>query len=98
MKDIPSSYTWIESHKPTIVLLDFRLTLTNTQSVLIRVQELSPNTRRVLLVDDVQEVNWVPYYADAILIKGIPPQAVASLLGNLLSTKGDTHEHNNPTS
>ena len=96
LKEIPGSFAWIETHMPAIVLLDYRLTGVQTKSVLASVQELSPNTRRVLLVDDVQEVNWVPSYADAVLIRGIPPQAVATLLANLLSSKGEDHEHIDP--
>jgi len=45
-------------------------------------------------VDDVQKVNLMPNYAEAILIKGISPSAVASIVTNLLSEKGDEHEHN----
>lgn len=96
LQEVPGSFAWIETHTPAIVLLDCRLTGTNTQSVLARVQELSPNTRRVLLVDDAQEVNWVPSYADAVLIRGIPPQAVATLLTTLLSSKGEDHERVDP--
>lgn len=96
LKELPGSIAWIETHLPAIVLLDFRLTGSHTQSVLARVQELSPDTRRVLLVDDVQDVNWVPSYADAVLIRGIPPQAVATLLANLLSSKGEDHERIDP--
>jgi DNA-binding NarL/FixJ family response regulator len=94
MKEISSAYAWIETHQPKLVLLDYRITRKDTKFVLAKVQELCPETRRVLLMDDVQEADWVPRYADAILIKGIPPQAVAALLSSVLSTKGNESEPN----
>ena len=89
MKEITSAYPWIETHRPKIVLFDYRITRNDTKFVLAKVQELCPETRRVLLVDDVQEADSVLHNADAILIKGIPPQAVAALLSSVLSTKGN---------
>ena len=89
-------YAWIEANKSLLLLLDLRVTGQDPKSVLARVHEISPETRRVLLVDDVQDVNWVPRYADAILIKGIPPQAVATLLNKILSSKGDKNGHDDP--
>jgi hypothetical protein len=40
-------------------------------------------------VDDVQEVNLMPRYAEAILVKGSAPSAVAALVINLLADEGD---------
>ncbi|HSK67241.1 MAG TPA: hypothetical protein VK888_09945 [Anaerolineales bacterium] len=96
IKDLSNMYAWIEANKSLLLLLDLRVTGQDPKSVLARVHEISPETRRVLLVDDVQDVNWVPRYADAILIKGIPPQAVATLLNNILSSKGDKDGHDDP--
>jgi hypothetical protein len=66
----------------------------NLTAALEKIRMLSPETQRVLLVDDVQEVNLMPRYAEAILIKGAAPSAVVTIVTNLLSEKGEDHENN----
>ena len=53
---------------------------------------LSPKTLRVLLVEDEQNVKWQPQFAEAILIKGVSPSAVATILTNLLFVKSGENE------
>ena len=84
----------IESRKPRIVLIDSVLLGNKPDVSLEKIILLSPETQRVLLVDDVQEVNLMPRYAEAILIKGISPSAVATIVTNLLFSKGEENEHN----
>lgn len=79
----------IEARKPEIVLLDVALSGNKAQALLEKIVSLSPETQRVLLVDDVQDVKWMPQYAEAILIKGVSPSAVATIVTNLLLSKGD---------
>ena len=45
-------------------------------------------------MDEVQDVKWMPQYAEAVLIKGVSPAAVAAIVTNLLFAKGDGHELN----
>jgi DNA-binding NarL/FixJ family response regulator len=92
IKDLANAYAWVESHQPELALLDVALSGGDSQ-VLERIQILSPTTQRILLVDQVQDVQWVPQFAEAVLIKGIAPGAVATIVNNLLSTKGDKDEH-----
>lgn len=94
IRELYSAYAWIEAHQPGIVLLDASLLKNRAEAALEKIQALSPASQRVLLVDDVQEVNLMPRYAEAILIKGVSPSALATIMTNLLSEKGDTHEHN----
>lgn len=92
--NVESAPRQIETKKPRIVLLDAVL-LGNTPEVFLeKIQMLSPETQRVLLVDEVQEVNLMPRYAEAILIKGAAPSAVAAIVTNLLSEKGKEHDSN----
>jgi DNA-binding NarL/FixJ family response regulator len=84
----------VEANRIQIVLIDFILLGNHPTTALEKIQKLSPETQRVLLVDGVQEVNLMPKYAEAILIKGISPSALTTIVTNLLSEKGDTHEHN----
>jgi xanthine/uracil permease len=44
----------------------------------------------------VRDVKWMPQYAEAVLIKGVSPAAVAAIVTNLLFSKGDDHERNDP--
>lgn len=86
--------SWIESHRPRIVLLDITLSGSDPRPVLEKIQMLSPQTKRILLMDQVEDMRWVPQYAEAIVIKGAPPSSIATIVTNLLLTKGDENEHN----
>lgn len=94
VKDLQFAYAWIEERQPKIVLLDESLATKYPKAVLEKIHSLSLNTQRVLLADDVQSVNLLLTHAEAVLIKGIQPSVITTILTNLLSTKGDEHEHN----
>lgn len=79
----------IQARKPGIVLLDAVLSGDKTQSLLEKIKTISPETQRVLLVDHVRDMKWTPQHAEAILIKGVSPSAVATIVTHLLLTKGD---------
>ncbi len=83
-----------EDIKPRILLLDLSLAGKKPEAFLEKIILLSPETLRVLLVDDVQDIKWMPQFAEAILIKGIAPSSVAMILTNLLFVKGDENEIN----
>jgi DNA-binding NarL/FixJ family response regulator len=85
----------IEDIKPRILLLDLALAGKKPEEFLEKIILLSPETMRVLLVDDVQDIKWLPRFAEAILIKGVSPSAVATILTNLLFVKGDKDEKTN---
>ncbi len=82
----------IEEIKPRVLLLDLDLAGKKPETLLERIILLSPETLRALLVDDVQDIKWLPQFAEAILIKGASPSAVATILTNLLFVKGDENE------
>ena len=84
----------IEDKKPRILLLDLTLAGKTPEALLERILLFSPETLRVLLVDDVQDIKWQPQFAEAVLIKGVSPSAVAASLTNLLLVKGDKNEIN----
>jgi DNA-binding NarL/FixJ family response regulator len=89
LRDLANAYLWIEVHQPGIVLLDSRLLGPRPETALEKIQTLARETKRVLLVDDVQQVNLMLGYAEAILIKGVSPSALTAIVTNLLSEKGD---------
>lgn len=95
---LQSAYAWIEEHQPKIVLLDESLVPKNPKPALEKIHSLSPHTQRFLLADGVQAMNLLLTHAEAVLIKGIPPSAIASTITNLLTTKGDEHDHHNSNS
>jgi DNA-binding NarL/FixJ family response regulator len=92
IRELESAYIWIEAHQPRIAFIDSDISKNSHKTTLEEIQKLSPTTQRVLLVDDVEEVDLMPKYADAILIKGMLPSAVASIVADLLSTKEDDHD------
>ena len=73
-----------EDIKPRILLLDLFLAGKKPEALLEKIILLSPETLRVLLVEDEQDIKWQPQFAEAILIKGVVPSAVAEILTNLL--------------
>jgi hypothetical protein len=83
------AFEQIERRKPRVVLIDAVLIGSRPEELLEKIAFLSPESQRVLLVDDVQDVKWMPQYAEAVLIKGVSPTAVAAILTNLLFSKGD---------
>lgn len=81
-----------EDIKPRVLLLDLSLAGKKPEALLEKIILLSPETMRVLLVEDEQEIKWQPQFAEAVLIKGIAPSAVAASLTNLLYLKGNENE------
>jgi len=91
VKDLSGAYAWIEEHQPKVVLLDEGSFGANPEAALEKIQSISPLTQRVLLSDDLREVNLLITHAEAVLIKGIPPAALTATISNLLSSKGEEH-------
>lgn len=87
-RNFESIYQQLETSSVGIVLIDSILLGNNPQTLLEKIQTLSPETQRVLLVDNVQEINLMPRYTEAILIKGAAPSAIAAIVTNLLLKKG----------
>ena len=92
VRTIEQALQRVEDIKPRILLLDLALAGKKPEALLEKVILLSPKTMRVLLVDDVQDIKWLPQLAEAVLIKGVSPSAVATILTNLLFVKGDENE------
>ena len=82
----------VEEIKPRVLLLDLALAGKKPEALLERILLLSPETMRVLFADDVQDIKWLPQLAEAVLIKGVSPSAVATILTNLLFVKGGENE------
>lgn len=80
--------------KPRMLLLDLSLAGKKPETLLEKIILLSPETLRVLLVDEVRDLKWQPQFAEAILVEGDSPSAVAAILTNLLFLKGDKDEIN----
>ena len=88
-RDLQSAFTLIEEHQPRIVLLDETLLGKDPKPALEKTRSLSPETSRVLLTDDVQKMELILTHAEAVCIKGISPDALASTVMNLMDSKGD---------
>lgn len=98
IQELTRVFGWVESHRPAIVLLDLDISGRDPRDFLEKIRAVSAETKRVLLVNDLQDLNWVPKYAEAVLLKGIAPASVVAIITNLLSTKGDEHEYNDSNS
>jgi DNA-binding NarL/FixJ family response regulator len=75
--------------RPRVLLLDLSLAGKRPEALLEKINLLSPETLRVLLAENEQDVKWEPQFAEALLIKGASPSAVATSLTNLLFVKAD---------
>jgi DNA-binding NarL/FixJ family response regulator len=89
VRTIEQAVQRVEEIKPKVLLMDVALAGKQPEALLEKIILLSPETMRVLLVDDVQDIKWLPQFAEAILIKGVSPSAVATSLTNLLFVEGD---------
>jgi DNA-binding NarL/FixJ family response regulator len=82
----------VEELRPRMLLLDLSLAGKKPKVFLEKMVLLSPETLWVLLVDDVQDVQWQPQFAEAILVKGTSPSTFATILTDLLLSKGNKNE------
>ena len=89
VRTIEQAMQRVEEAKPRALILDLALAGKKPEALLERIIMLSPETLRVLLVDDVQDMKWQPQFAEAILINGVSPSAFATILTDLLLSKGD---------
>lgn len=94
VRNIESAFQQVVTGKPRIILIDAVLFRTSLLAALQKMQKLSAEMQRVLLVDDVEKSTLLPKHAEAILIKGAPPSALTAIVSNLLLGKGEEHEHN----
>ena len=81
--------TQIENARPRLALIDAVVAGNQLEETLKKMILLSPQTQRLLLVDDAQHVKWMPQHAEAVLIKGVSPTAVTAMVTNLLFTYGE---------
>ncbi|NJC97947.1 MAG: response regulator transcription factor [Anaerolineae bacterium] len=95
IRELANAYEWMKAHQPKIVLLDSDVLGNNSESALEKIRMMSPKTKRVLLVGEIQRVDLTPKFAEAILIKGISPSALTTTIINLLSEKGDEYADSN---
>lgn len=93
-RTMDEAFEQIRDSKPRIILIDSVLVGSEPEELLEKIVSLSPESQRVLLVDDVKDVKWMPRYAEAVLIKGVSPSAVAAIVTNLLLSDGGKHEGN----
>jgi len=92
VRTVEQAVQCVEEIKPRVLLLDLSLAGKKPEALLEKIILLSPETMRVLLVDNMQDIKWLPQFSEAVLIKGVSPSAVATILINLLFVKGDENE------
>ena len=92
VRTMEDALKWTEDIKPMILLLDLSLAGKKPEALLEKIIFLSPETMRVLLVEDMQDVKWLPQFAEAVLVKGVSPSAFVTILNDLLLSKGDENE------
>ena len=92
VRTIENAAERVEKIRPRILLLDLALAGKKAGAFLEKMAARSPETLRVLLVDDAQDLKWQPQFAEAILIKGAAPIVVVATLTNLLVAQGDGNE------
>ena len=92
VRTIENAMQRVADIKPRILLLDLVLAGKKPEAFLRKISLLSPETLRVLLVDDMQDMKWQRQFAEAFLMKGVSPSTVATILNNLLVVNGKEHE------
>ena len=92
VRTIEQAMQRVEEEKPKALLLDLALVGKKPEALLERIILLSPETLRVLLLEDQQDIKWQPQFAEAILVKGASPSTFATTLTDLLLLKGTQNE------
>jgi DNA-binding NarL/FixJ family response regulator len=84
--DGPSASKIIAEHHPALVLLDAKLANNDIQSVSRQIKMESPQTRCIILVDNIQQ-QWMAKIADAdtVLTIGCPAAKFFTTIEGLLS-------------
>ena len=84
--DGPSALPIIAESHPALVLLDSKLANNDIQSVSRQIKQESPNTRCIMLVDNIQQ-QWMAKIADAdtVLTIGCPAGEFLDTVEGLLS-------------
>jgi DNA-binding NarL/FixJ family response regulator len=84
--DAPTASKIIAQHQPSLVLLDSKLANNDIQSVSRQIKTQSPQTRCIVLVDNVQQ-QWMAKVADAdtVLAIGCPATKFFTTVEGLLS-------------
>jgi DNA-binding NarL/FixJ family response regulator len=84
--DGPSASKIIAEHHPALVLLDSKLANNDIQSVSRQIKAKSPQTRCIVLVDNIQQ-QWMAKIADAdtVLTIGCPATKFFTTVEGLLS-------------
>jgi DNA-binding NarL/FixJ family response regulator len=95
-RSLENAYLQIEVRNPGVVFVDSDVLGNNPKTAMEKIRTLSPKTHRVLLMDDVRKMDLTSKSTEEMLIKGASPSAITSIVTNLLSQKGNQHEHNNP--
>lgn len=86
-RSMEQAFKQIEARNHHLALIDLILLGNQPEILLERIPQLSKRTQRILLADDVQAVKFIPQYAEAILINGMPPSNVTEILTALLQDK-----------
>lgn len=89
IRNITDALHQVEEIQPQIFLVDSPLLASEPDALLEKIVLLSPGTQRVLIVAEIQDLNWNPKHAEAVLIQGIAPSTLARVVTDLLSKKGD---------
>jgi DNA-binding NarL/FixJ family response regulator len=84
--DAPTASKIIALYRPSLVLLDSKLANNDIQSVSRQIKSKSPQTRCIVLVDNVQQ-QWMAKVADAdtVLAIGSPATQFLTTIEGLLS-------------
>ncbi len=76
--------------RPQLVLLDHELLGSETSVILGQIKATSPVSRRVVLVNDIRQVDELSRpAAEAILLKGVLPTELVASIEQLLSMPGE---------
>jgi DNA-binding NarL/FixJ family response regulator len=78
----------IQEHHPDLVLLDTNLPNNEEWQVLEQMKTLRPETRCIVLADDVrQQQEATTLKADVVLLKGFPPAKLAETIETIIATE-----------
>jgi two-component system response regulator DesR len=83
--DASSALLVVEEHRPALVLISVDVPGDEIWSLLAQIKAKHPQTRSILLVNDIQQQQLAQTAnADGVLLKGTPASKLSAMIKNLL--------------
>ncbi len=76
--------------QPALAVLDMSLLGAEAENVLAQIKSVSPHTRYIVLVDNIEQQRAMIARAEAVLLKGFPAAELSTVIRHVLNRSDET--------